>query len=205
MRNWLFVFFIILVSCNATDTQTKILEIKEKELSLKEQELKFKEDSIRVNSENNRDGKSSNFENTVVKSATKFVYCVFEVKEPYLESHTETTTKQDPVLNMPDVETVGNNLANYNYFVMSSDIAEIDDYNEDKGYQYMDKQENSLNQTLPDFDVNYTADVLRHAGTEEERDRLLGYKSGIVDKKLKVFDTYKEASIYKEHNKTVFK
>lgn len=189
---------------NNNSIREKELELKERELELREKELKEKENRV---TDNNATPPIQNTQNqyTAPQEITiaKYVYVIFKVQEPKLH---HTDSKYEPGLDgitssytIPEM-----NYVTYEDYVYTSEIKEIPGYNENKQYEYMDRMEAGVREKLTYTNMNFDSEVFMNVRDREEQQRLKDYQAKIVDRKLKVFDSYKEASIHRNNNKGKF-
>jgi hypothetical protein len=194
---YLFCLISIFVSCNSGEYESK-----KRELELKERELELREREIRASESQKVDSNESRY-NSGDLSSKKFSYVVFSVKQPRLEhmdeqylpgTGTEILGKKLPAVN----------IVKYEDFVYSTDIREFVDLDEDSEYKFMDEMEQELRKQIAQTDVNYINDVHRFVDDFNERSRKEEIKSQIIDRKIKTFSSYKEASLFKESHKGSF-
>jgi hypothetical protein len=86
----------------------------------------------------------------------------------------------------------------------STDVMEIENYNEDEKYRMLDKAENniSLQHNLSSSDMNFRLEIDARCKDNAERERLKENKSQITNSEVYVFDSYAEASQHKRENTT---
>lgn len=134
---------------------------------------------------------------------TKFVYVVIKTKEPELE-HSEGIYIPDRVGGFGGTRTEDINFVKWENYVYTSEIQEIQNYNEDKKFRLMDEGESSARQELTYKDMNFRSDVFMKVSDDRERRKLENNTAEIIDRKAYVFDTYKQASEHKNKNKGNF-
>jgi uncharacterized membrane protein len=128
----------------------------------------------------------------------KFVYIVTKVSIPTL--HTEQ------IGGYTDYSTNTYTPINYYYLIewekhcYSTEINEIDDYNEDEKYKFLDKIENNIKSNFLYSDGNYESSVNTNCNSESKKVELLENKSKITYHQIFEFDTYAEASLSKQAN-----
>lgn len=144
---------------------------------------------------------NNNYQNTVNVEPIKikkFVYIVTKVSIP--------TLRTEQVGGYTDYST--NTYTPINYFYItewenhcySTAITEIDDYNEDEKYKFLDKTENNIKSNFVYSDSNYESSVNTNCYSQSKKEELLKEKSKITDHQIFEFDTYAEASVHKQAN-----
>jgi hypothetical protein len=137
---------------------------------------------------------------------TKFVYAVVKIKIPKLNVYEfEGVYNFDENLNRHEeipARTIYS--TKWEESVYSTDIIEIENYNEDEKYRMLDKAENnlSLQHNLSSSDLNFRLEIDARCKDYTERDRLKENKSQITNSEVYVFDSYAEASQHKRENTT---
>ena len=96
------------------------------------------------------------------------------------------------------------NYVTFDEMIYTTEIKEVPAFDENAQYQYMDKMESQMHQQLSYKDMNFHSNLFMKVRDESERARLEENQCKIVDRKLKVFNTYKEASVYRNNNKGKF-
>jgi hypothetical protein len=133
----------------------------------------------------------------------KFIYVVFNVETPKLHTFL--------------IEGYNDGITNFyrptEYFystewtksIFTSEIMEIEDYNEDSKNRILDQTESEMNEKLIIFDNNYNSEIIMKCNDERKREELKIAKSKVLQRNIYAFDTYSEASIAKRNetnNKT---
>lgn len=193
---------IIQISCQNNSIKQKELELKEKELELREKELKEKENNIGNNATLPIENSHPQYQPIPEIKVSKYVYVVFKVQEPQLH-HTDSKvlygTDGFSSSTIPE-----RNYVTFDDYIYTSEIKEIPAYNENKQYEYMDIIEAKVRQQISYTNMNFESEVFVNVRDREEQQTLKENKAKIVDRKLKVFDSYKEASIHRNNNKGKF-
>jgi hypothetical protein len=128
----------------------------------------------------------------------KYAYIVITVKSPKLETsqikgmYDVTTGFYTPTVYYCDV--VWENKKQI------TDILEIEDYNDDIKYMYLDKAEKGVNEKLNYTKGNFNTSVLVDCEDYNKREEIRAedYKSEVIDRQIFTFDTYSEASINRQ-------
>lgn len=193
---------ITIVGCkNNNNAKVEELKIKEKELELKERELNLKEQSLSSTSNKNENSNEPNrnskndqqqaiYTNTE-SNLTKYVYMVFSVSEPKLIEQVFMPSGKDIFGNQrTGIETMYH--VEYEKYTYTTEIQEIKKYNEEIKFKYIDKMEENV---LYRSNLSFKNDVFRLSDNHKKSLENDGAK--IIDKKINVFSTYKEASIHK--------
>lgn len=189
---------------NSNSVKEKELELKERELELREKELKAKENQTGYNSTTLPiQNTQSQYQAPPEITVAKYVYVLFKVQEPKLH-HTDSKyiSGLDGITSSYTIPET--NYVIYKDYVYTSEIKEILGYNENKQYEYMDRMEAGVREKLTYINMNFDSDVFMNVRDREEQQRLKDYQAKIVDRKMKVFDSYKEASIHRNNNKGKF-
>jgi hypothetical protein len=204
MKHIYILFLIIIFSCNSKEQENKA-----KELELKAKELELREKEIRIHENNNQPDFSAPIQNNIgnttpeLPASSKFVYVTFLVKEPTLfhmdEKHYST------IGSISGTTIPESNIASQKDMVYSTEIKEFSTFNENAQYQYMDEMEAQLRLQFREKDFNFINEVNRYVDDSFERSEMESKKCQIIDRKIKTFDTYKDASVYRNNNKGVFK
>lgn len=208
-RNHLIVVLLAMavifqIACQNTSTKEQELKLKEKELELREKELKQKENNVSNNSTIPNENFKSSFQSPPNPQTTKYVYVVFQVREPKL-LHSEPITISGTDRFTPSTTIPESNSVTYENFVYAGEVREIAEYNEDKKYEYMDIVEASFRKKLSSLPDDFEYSVVMNVGDKKEREQLLReHKTQILDRKIEVFNSYKEASIHRNNNKRKF-
>ncbi len=202
------IFYSLLfftVGCkNNNSVKEKELELKERELELREKELKAKENQTSDNSTTVPiQNTQSQYQAPPEITVAKYVYVLFKVQEPKLH-HTDSKyiSGLDGITSSYTIPET--NYVTYEDYVYTSEIKEIPGYNENKQYEYMDRMEAGVREKLTYTNMNFDSEVFMNVRDREEQQRLKDYQAKIVDRKMKVFDSYKEASIHRNNNKGKF-
>lgn len=151
---------------------------------------------------------NSNLENNVASknNLKKFVYVLIKIKTPKLDSYEfEGVYTIDENINRHEeipARTIYS--AKWEESVYSTDIMEIENYNEDEKYRMLDNAENniSLQHNLSSSDMNFRLEIDARCKDNTERERLKENKSQITNSEVYVFDSYAEASQHKRENTT---
>lgn len=199
----LLIVFVIISGCKNNDNKKNELEFKERELELRERELNLKEKNLKIldkKEENTNETKvnSSNIQSPSINinsesSPTKYAYMMFSVSEPKL-------IKDEWTSSVPDLfgkrsETTTMYRAEYEKYSYTTEIQELRNYNEEIKFKYIDKMEENV---LFRSNLSFKNDVFRLSDNDKKSLEDDGAK--IIDKKINVFNTYKEASIHKNKN-----
>ncbi len=83
--------------------------------------------------------------------------------------------------------------------VFTTDIIEIDDYNEDEKYRILDNAESEIYLKMDITDRNYYSEVNYNCKDTYEKDKLLKEKSKIIETNVYEFNSYSEASSHKRN------
>jgi hypothetical protein len=185
---------------NVDSSKEKELELKERELGIRERELKAKENEIR--NENNAEvlpKQQPVAPIPIAIEAPKYIYAVFKVQEPKLD-HIESKyfVGSDRLSSSPEI-----NMVSYDTYIYLSEIKEIANFDENKQYEYLDKFEAKVNEQLM-FNTSFETAIYTRVSDRDEQEKLKKNTPKIIDRKIKVFNTYKEASISKNNNKDKF-
>lgn len=129
----------------------------------------------------------------------KYAYVVITVKYPILltsqtgGSYDSDTSSFTPIIYYCDIAWENKDRI--------TDIFEIEDYNEDVKYMHLDKAEKDVKNELFYLKDNFTASILRDCKNDDKREiiKSQNYKSEVTDRQIFTFDSYSEASIYKEN------
>lgn len=149
---------------------------------------------------------NNNLENNVVSknNLKKFVYVLIKIKTPKLDMYEfEGVYTVDENINRHEeipARTIYS--TKWEESVYSSDIIEIENYNEDEKYRMLDKAENnlSLQYKLDSSNMNYRLEIDTRCKDDSERDKLKENQSQITNSEVYVFDSYAEAS---QHKRTI--
>lgn len=194
----LLLLSMLFIACQNTNTKQKELERREREIELREKELEEKENTRSKNRHTGVDYNSIIQPKTELK-ISKFIYVIFTVKEPKLHhrnSIEELSADGYSIIKIPE-----DNYVTYDNVTYTSEIEEIPGYDENKQYQYMDMIEANVREKVTYTNVIFDANILASIRDKEEQYRISKFKAKIVDRKFKVFDSYKEASIHRNNNK----
>lgn len=206
---WIFAFVLymimslFMVACQSNSTKEKELELKERELELREKELKEKENESSNNESSSVEYTQPTYQPPAEIKVSKFVYVIFKVQEPKLH-HTDSKyiSGIDGISSSTTLPEI--NYVTYDDYIYTSEIKEISGYDENKQYEYMDLMEAKVRQQISYTNMNFDSEVFRNVRDREEQQKLKENEAKIVDRKLKVFDSYKEASIHRNNNKGKF-
>jgi hypothetical protein len=193
-------------ACSNKDTaKEKELELREREVKLKEEDLKRKEEDL-----NNypvdalKKAEQTTSEPILIKDnigSKKYIYVVIKTEEPRLYH-------LDPGLTYVDSEGLktipGFNSVDWKKFTYQSDIFEIINYTESEQYKYMDTFENKIYNGFNESNSDFKREVFFKVKSQDEQNKLLQEVSKILDRKCYVFETYKDASIHRNNNKSKF-
>lgn len=200
-----FLVFILCSSCNDSNTiKEKELELRERELKIREKELLLKESNDKnVIPNKNITQQKSNFQNEEVNNTTKYVYVLYRVKHPILEHTPEESIPSHDMFSItrtiPEMSSVY-----YEDFVYTSGVEEIKGYSENKSYRFMDEVEKNVLQRISTIDLNFEMEVITKVRDQKSQSILKENKAKIVDRKIKVFNSYKEASKDRSRNDGIF-
>ena len=86
--------------------------------------------------------------------------------------------------------------------VYSTDIIEIENYNEDERYRLLDQTENKRRANFSFQDTHYQISLDTEYKDSNKRIKLKENKSQITNSQVYVFDSYAEASQHKRENTT---
>ena len=209
-----FILFTLFLSCNRTNNNNNELANKIEQLEQDNQELNEKIEELEndknsddaVSNNNVKNSTSETFENST-KMTTRFAYVVFKVSKPRLH---HTDDKYIRSINIPgqlptQSQTIkGINYVEYDSYIITTDVVEIKDYNEDAKYKLIDEQERIVKQQVSNQDVGFHIDVMSYVEDPEERTRMMNTQSKVIDRKCMVFNSYKEASKFRLDNKGTF-
>lgn len=184
------VLFLLILLSSCDTARTKELELKEKELAIRERELNSRQAANTNNPAPIVTPPYSSSPSTPDTKPSKYVYVLFKVDQPVLH-HTDSRymTGIDHLSSSPELNFVDNDS-----YVYTSQIKEITNYDENKEYQYVDEVESSLRQKLI-FNTSFETNVMSRVSDRDEQQKLLENKPKVVDRRAKVFDSYKEASV----------
>lgn len=210
----LFIVLALFLSCNRTNNSNNELANKIEQLEQDNQELNEKLEELESD-KNSENAVSNNIvSNTTsetidnsTKLTTRFAYVVFKVSKPRLH---HTDDKYIRSINIPgqlptQSQTIkGVNFVEYDSYIMTTDVVEIKDYNEDAKYKLIDEQEKIAKQQLSNQDVGFHVDVMSYVNDPEERSRMMNTQSKVIDRKCNIFNSYKEASKFRLDNKGTF-
>jgi uncharacterized membrane protein len=133
----------------------------------------------------------------------KFIYVIFNIETPKLhtfsiEGYNDVTTNfYKPTEYFYSTEWIKS--------IFTSEIMEIEDYNEDNKNRILDQTESEMNEKLIIFDNNYNSEIIMKCNDDRKREELKIAKSKVLQRNIYAFDTYSEASIAKRNetnNKT---
>lgn len=189
---------------NNNSTKEKELELKERELALREKELKEKENKGDESTATLPIQNTQNSYQVPPKvTVAKYVYVVFKVQEPKLH-HTDAKHEYglDGISSSYTIPEL--NYVTYDDYIYTSEIKEVPGYDENKQYEYMDRMEAGVREKLTYINMNFDGEVFMNVRDREEREKLKDYQAKITDRKMKVFSSYKEASIHRNNNKGKF-
>jgi hypothetical protein len=206
------LFILLCFSCNdpsnkdsvAISSKEKELQLKERELEIRERELKNKESAAAANEKvlNSQTSSQSQFQQPIEKQITKFIYVTFKVQQPVLH-HTDSRYFDGdgirPPSSFPEINSVS-----FEDYIYTSEIKEIEGYDDDRQYEYMDKMENELSEKINYINLNFSMQISSKVRDIDEQQKLKDNIAKIVDRKMKTFISYKEASIYRSDNKGKF-
>jgi hypothetical protein len=177
------------------------LTLKERELAIKQQELELKEREARLE-EKPEVPTESREQAPPQKAATKYMYVLIKTNEPELHRTVEAAPRRPPseipgyfdseVRELPTYKTYTTN----RYYNYTSDIATIDDYNEDKRYMEIEKFNKQITRKINYFNNDLEFNE-RSGGAEPS---VLNERAEILSRKSFVFDSYKEASEHRSKN-----
>lgn len=142
---------------------------------------------------------NSNYQEPI--TIKKFVYVVIKVKTPKLSTfeiggYTDYSTGM-----YKPVENICSTDWEESYY--STEIIEVDDYNEDEKNRLLDKTENDIESKIYYTNLNYEVSVRNNCRDESKKEELLKNKSKITDRQIFDFDTYSQASLSKQTNKNI--
>jgi len=81
--------------------------------------------------------------------------------------------------------------------ILVNGVIEVENYNQSKGYKVRDGFSDQVYEIMRRMDSNYKRNDLRKIYDSYEKREASSYKSKIVEKEIKVFSNYKDASEYK--------
>ncbi len=167
---------IALVSCQS--------EKKKRELGEKERQLQLREQKL-LEQEYNKQHKP-----------TKYIYIAFTVKKPIFNPARYITVPSSNPLNLTETRTIPASITHTNT-IFKSEILRVSEYDEDKGYEYMDNIESEFKRVnLSGIRSNISAEIMIDNNAVDNIQRLEKQVIiKILKRELKVFDSYREASI----------
>ena len=177
---------IFIVSCQ-DNVKQKELEIKEKELLLKEKELAnieksqsetFVTDTLPYMEQSTE---TQSIHNSPAISKTKFGFMVFKCKIPKLK-----------VLPSGENFMIINETENY-----ASKVVEIPNYSVDEEYKLLDEGEYEMKHKFGTLKAQLQGEIMQRVRPYERGDELMRSAENIyevIDRQIKIFDTYSEAS-----------
>ncbi len=170
-------FTIFLESCQ--NNKNKLRE-KERELALREQRIREEEQLLNQKK---------------YSKPTKYVYIVVQIREPKLISAV--------YLPATDSWGVGKKIPAKITFEKKQyvgQINKIEEYDEDKKYEFMDKMEIEFGRTIiANIESRLSHEIFLEDNAVVEIERLEKQaKAKIVGRELKIFDSYSEASISRQ-------
>tara|TARA_R100001015_G_C4499303_1_gene74357 strand:- start:80 stop:625 length:546 start_codon:yes stop_codon:yes gene_type:complete len=126
----------------------------------------------------------------------KFAYVVFLLESPRLK-HSEPTYMDVPTpsggSNYKKID--GYDIAVWDKRAFTTEIIEIEDYNEDEKYKLLDKAEYEYKQIhYPLIDSKYESNVLSKVRDFETKEKLRRHRTKIISRDVQVYDSYAEAS-----------
>lgn len=189
-KNYIFSFLIVvsIISCENKEQKERELSIREREISLKEKEL-----SITVNDNILKTDTSSVPDNYTTSSTNnkKYIYVLYKFEVPELK-----IIKGNSDYGVSDFYSIGSK-TNF----ATSKILEINDFTEEDKYRILDigkeEMQSIFNANRQALVGEITMKVRPYERGEELIKNSESY-SKILEKDVKVFDSYKEASIAKE-------
>lgn len=128
----------------------------------------------------------------------KFVYIIFKVSSPELEDY-EMVRDSTNTLGFLTSKN-GYKLSWKNKIIMS-EILEIDNYDKDKKYTYIDKEQKNIILELKRYDSIFARTLFKKTKDDSALKTTNNnrYKSEVTDRQIFTFDSYSEASINKEN------
>ncbi len=215
MKYFILLFSFTVFSCNSggnSELDKRLTQLEKENNQLKEQigDKNPKIDDPATHSQQNTNpfpqNNSQKFEpasnpSLNIGGNTRFVYIVIKTKEPELVHHGGTyipnsyggLRKTDEI-----------NYVKWENYIYTSEIKEIQNYNEDKKFRLMDEVEGSARQKLFFKDSNFSSEVYRKVSGDDKISELQKNTGEIIDRKALVFDTYKQASEHRNKNKGNF-
>ena len=125
----------------------------------------------------------------------KFVYVCFKLQKPKYKY-----VQLDGLASSDRYSTVQKFYSTeWEEMIFSTEIIEIEDYNEDSKNKIFDQAESKMFSTLNNYDTNYITEVNFYCNDAYERDILLKAKSKILESNIYEFDSYSEASLHKRN------
>lgn len=177
-------------SCQQDNLKEKELLLKEKELQIKEKELndkqKTSEKKIAVSSTNIQNPEINSNSNSTV-STKKFALIIYHCKSPKLVTYGTTN---------PTYYITTENYA------MTSKVIEVENFNEEEKYKMLDSGSKEANDILSTVLQNLYGEIVRDVRPYEKGEELYREakeKAKIYDREVRIFETYKEASIAKQN------
>lgn len=138
-------------------------------------------------------GEITNYQEPI--KVKKFVYVYFKVKIPkYKYIQYDGLVISDRYSSVQKFYST-----EWDEIIYTTEIIEIDDYNEDEKFRILDNAESDINSKMNVYDLNYIAEVTVGCNDSYEKDKLLKEKSKIIETNIYEFNSYSEASIHKRN------
>jgi uncharacterized membrane protein len=127
----------------------------------------------------------------------KFVYVVMEVEKPNLNVYTPIAR-----INSMGYSDISEPIYTTEYLkeTYSTDIVEIEDYNEDEKYRFIDDAKGKMRSQLIRYDDVNNMNMFVKCKDERKREEFKKESSKIIDAQIYEFESYAEASINKQKN-----
>ena len=128
----------------------------------------------------------------------KFVYVIFKVSSPELKDYKMV---RDSTNTLGFLTSKNGYKLSWKDTIMMSKILEIDSYEEDKKYTYIDKAQKSIILELKRYDSVFALTLFKKTKDDSALQTTNNnrYKSEVTDRQIFTFDSYSEASIDKEN------
>ena len=128
----------------------------------------------------------------------KFVYVIFKVSSPVLEDYKMV---RDSTNTLGFLTSKNGYKLNWKDKIMMSKILEIDNYEEDKKYTYIDKAQKNIILELKRYDSIFALTLFKKTKDDSALKTTNNnkYKSEVTDRQIFTFDSYSEASTDKEN------
>jgi hypothetical protein len=209
LTNIIFLALITLsISCQNSSSRQEGLESREKELEERIEELEkeqrkeekdeitYGENSVSDIEDINIGELQSAYESQMKTRESKYMYITYKIEKPKLNHVSEKY--------IPDLKGMTTipemNYVTYEHEIYNSDISEINGNDENEQYRYIDLIEKYVMHQVSVADMNFNSEIIMYVRDENDKLKLKNYNAKIADRKVKIFDSYKEASIHRNNN-----